>query len=267
MSASRTDADALLWKAAVEAAGGTVSDARLALVSATNIGLKTHANGNRYALTERMWLRAAENTQSAQIDIVARATDTWTNSPTFTTDQGLTGGGTAYTDTNFNVGSGALFTRDSCAWMTYLRTSRTTLNNFGELGANAGGGFGVCEFNPRYGDGNTYYDISSVTEPANSSPADVQGFWCGSRVDSTHEALYLNENLTAFVSNVVTSGAPGSVTMKTLCSIGGGGNPTEYSTDQSAAFLLTSGLTAQAMADIMHVINTTYMTAIGANVY
>lgn len=80
------------------AAGGSVSAGRQTIVDALIVGLK--ADGI-FAKLDRLWLFAAENTQSALIDIIADAQATAVNSPTFTVDRGFTGASTALIDTNF----------------------------------------------------------------------------------------------------------------------------------------------------------------------
>lgn len=88
------------WKAAVVAAGGSVSGGRETLLRAFIDGC---LEDGVWHLIERLWILAAENTQSALIDLVALTAATPTNSPTFTTDRGYAGNGiNSYLDTNFN---------------------------------------------------------------------------------------------------------------------------------------------------------------------
>jgi hypothetical protein len=127
LGGSGTDSDALLWKAAVVAAGGTVSDSRLSLVSTLIGSLKS---AGVWTLLDRLFLLAAENSQSALIDLVALSAATAVNSPTFTTDQGYAGNAsTSYVDTGFNPSTAALYSQASAHWGVWRRTAFSTGTN------------------------------------------------------------------------------------------------------------------------------------------
>lgn len=100
------------WSAAVVAAGGTVSAGRKTLLNALVQGLI--ADGIWQKL-DRLWILAAENSQSALIDLVALDQATAVNSPTFTADRGYAGDGvTSYVDTTFNpLTQGVTYQKDS----------------------------------------------------------------------------------------------------------------------------------------------------------
>jgi hypothetical protein len=99
-AAGGIDAAALAWRAAVIAGGGTVSAPRLLLVGALAVSLKS---AGVWTSLDRLWLLAAENTQSALIDIKAVAPSTAVAAPGFTVDRGYQGNGTtAYIDSGFN---------------------------------------------------------------------------------------------------------------------------------------------------------------------
>jgi hypothetical protein len=87
-----TDPSAQAWANQVVTNGGTVSAPRLALVSTMIAGLK--ADGV-WSLLDRLFVLAAENTQSALTDWKALELATNTNSTTFTTDRGYTASGAA----------------------------------------------------------------------------------------------------------------------------------------------------------------------------
>jgi hypothetical protein len=120
--ASEVDA----WEAAVVAAGGTVSSGRKTLVGTLIAGLKTDGI---WAKLDRLWLFAAENTQSALIDLVkagaSSSAATAVNSPTFTTDLGYTGNGSsAYINSNFNLTTSAVnFTQNSACVFGWSNTA------------------------------------------------------------------------------------------------------------------------------------------------
>jgi hypothetical protein len=85
----------------VIAAGGTVSSTREGYLNTLVNGLI--ADGV-WAKLDRLWIFAAENTQSALIDLKALDQAAEVNSPTFTTNKGYTGNGfTSYINTTFNA--------------------------------------------------------------------------------------------------------------------------------------------------------------------
>jgi hypothetical protein len=95
------DGDTLAWQSAVQGAGGAVGYAQLGFVDRLIFDLKA---ANAWAGLDRLWLFAAENTQQALIDLVARAAATAVNSPTFTAARGWQGNGTSsYLNSNFNA--------------------------------------------------------------------------------------------------------------------------------------------------------------------
>lgn len=89
------------WKAAVIAAGGTVSSTREGHLNTLVNGLI--ADGV-WAKLDRLWVFGAENTQSALIDLKALDQAAEVNSPTFTANKGYAGNGfTSYINTTFNA--------------------------------------------------------------------------------------------------------------------------------------------------------------------
>src|SRR5262249_57621708 len=94
------DGDTLAWQSAVQGAGGAVGYAQLGFVDRLIFDLKA---ANVWAGLDRLWLFAAENSQQALIDLVARAGATAVNSPTFTATRGWQGNGTSsYLHSHFN---------------------------------------------------------------------------------------------------------------------------------------------------------------------
>lgn len=94
-----TDLDALLWRNAVVANGGTVSAGRLDIVSAFIV---TEKASGCWALTDDYWGFWAENEIQALTSLKQRRLATAVNSPTFTADRGYAFNGTTqYLDTGF----------------------------------------------------------------------------------------------------------------------------------------------------------------------
>jgi hypothetical protein len=85
----------------VVAAGGSVSSGRRTLLLTLINNLKA---AGVWKKLDRLWIFAAENSQSALIDLVALDQASAVNSPTFTTDRGYAGNGsTSYIDTTYNA--------------------------------------------------------------------------------------------------------------------------------------------------------------------
>lgn len=107
-----TDPDALLWKAAVVAAGGTVSDARRD-GPVTKLYSDIRAAGLKSVLS-RLSIYGGENSASALMDFISLTSSTLVNTPTVTVDRGIAGNATtSYVDTNFNLSTDLKFTQNS----------------------------------------------------------------------------------------------------------------------------------------------------------
>jgi hypothetical protein len=154
------DADIAAWKASVFAAGGSVSSARETIVTTLILGLK--ADGV-WAKLDRLWLFAAENTQSALRDLKVRTVATAVNSPAFDTVnfRGYTGNSSsAYIDTGIAVNFGGNYSRNSACFFAWSNTAG------GDGGALAGSGLNgtitsyVGIFPQYHGDGNLYSSIN-----------------------------------------------------------------------------------------------------------
>src|SRR5262245_61491807 len=115
------DADAQAWADQVVTNGGTVSAARLIIVSALVSGLKTDTVWSKL---DRLFLHAAENEPSALTDLVVRDLATAVNTPTFTIDRGYTGdSSTNYINSNFNINTEAInLSQNSCSYGAWVRT-------------------------------------------------------------------------------------------------------------------------------------------------
>jgi hypothetical protein len=102
-----SDAATDAWVAAVEAAFGSVSTARKALVDNLIVGLKSDGVWSKL---DRLWLGAVETPQAAQIDLKALAGMTLTGSPGFNPNKGyytFTRGG-SYIEFDYNFVTNAV---------------------------------------------------------------------------------------------------------------------------------------------------------------
>lgn len=102
------------WINAVVGDGGTVSTPRGQLVDNLISSLKTNSI---FTKLDRLWLFAAENSQSALRDLVGANLASVVSSPTFTTDRGFTGNGsTSYVNSAFTPSTnGVQFTLNSAS--------------------------------------------------------------------------------------------------------------------------------------------------------
>src|SRR5215204_6883067 len=177
---SAEEAETTAWAAAVVTAGGTVSAPRKTLINTMIAGLKTDGV---WALLDRLWVLAAENSQSALIDL--KGLDTGVPSvgsgavmPVFVADRGYTFNAQNHIDTTWVPSTdGVNFTQDSACMFIYDRTS----------GANAAFVFGarvlspavvLCEFQLT----DTATGLFRVNDQAPGfANTNTQGFWIATR--------------------------------------------------------------------------------------
>lgn len=116
------DADVLLWKAAVETNGGSVSLARLIIVDQFVFSEK---GAGLWTLTDDYWGFWAENAIQALTSLKQRRLATAVNSPTFTVDRDYaTNGTTSYVNPNFTPSTNAVaMTTTSVHAEIYERTN------------------------------------------------------------------------------------------------------------------------------------------------
>jgi hypothetical protein len=117
------DADMTAWAAQVVTNGGTVSAGRKTLVSDLIAGLKSDGIWTKL---DRLWIFAAENTQSALTDLKGLDLATENNTPTFTVDRGYVCDSNKFLGSTFNPATdGVNLTTNSIsvgAWMRILAT-------------------------------------------------------------------------------------------------------------------------------------------------
>jgi hypothetical protein len=158
---SRVDAATTAWVAAVVANGGTVSLGRQTIVDNLIVGIKSDGIWTKF---DRLWLLAAENSQSALTDIKAASLATVINSPTFTADRGYKGNGAGsgtYIDSNFNptTATSPQFVQNSACIFGWDNTGGVEhsgiLGNFSDT---------VTRIVPGWdGDSHLYWNINSST--------------------------------------------------------------------------------------------------------
>lgn len=262
------ETETAVWEAAVIAAGGTVSTSpaggRKALVNALIAGLK--ADGV-WPLLDRLYILAAENTQSALIDLKAvdpAAVTSGAAAIIFTPDRGYEcTAGDDFIDTTFNPTVGTnQFTLNSASLFVYDRTS--------------GSGSGAMQMGARVVSPGVYLSEISLCDSGTTclmrvndasggaANANVQGFWVVSRTDSTTLVHYKNGSVfNASPSAATSAGVPNCSFY--ICNCNNDGSPLGGADDQIAAAGMGGGLTAGQVAALTTRIET-YMDAVGAGV-
>lgn len=251
------DPDALLYKAVVVAAGGMVSDARLALISALIVALKA---AGVWTLLDRLWLLAAENSQSALIDLVARASATAVNSPTFTADrQYAFNGTTSSISTNFvpSTDAVAMAANDLGMWI-YERT---------DVGSGFSGGANTSN-PPRVGlymRGRSGTSMAAVANGGgNTTIVTSAGFNSATRSGATQGAWQNGSALGAPTGE--TQGASLPAHSLSIGALNDGGVVGSFSTRSIAAFAAGKGSLSAGQQTSFYNAVQSHMTSIGAQV-
>ncbi len=240
------------WAAAVVSAGGTVSGARKILVNSLIAGLQSDSVWTKL---DRIWLFAAENTQSALIDLKATATATAVSSPTFTTDRGYAGTGTSYLNLGFNPSTASTpnYVRNDAHWGHWSRTAAAQTNGSYSGTSNSftvfmdSGGVKFMRIND---------NGSSISLPSSNA---TDGFFVASRNGASSTRMY--KNGTSFATPNAASVVVDNFNFYVGWIGDTGGNKT---TIQTAAFTIGSNMQGGSDAANLYSRLQTYMTAVGA---
>jgi hypothetical protein len=257
-TADAYEAETLAWESAVVGDGGSVSAGRLSLVNTLIAGLKTDGIWTKL---DRLWLFAAENSQSALRDLVAASAATAVNSPTFAADDGFTGdGATSYVDTNYNpTVSGTNYVLDSAhigVWNNTVDTTDTSCT----VGA-VGGSFN--EIFIVYGNegnktaitinnGGPTFTLTTVVEVST-------GFWQANRSGASATQIYRNG---ASVGSGTVASSQLCNAEFYACALNNDGTPALFSVNQVAAASFGGSLNTTE-SDALYDRLQTYMTAVG----
>lgn len=256
-SGGGADPDTLLWKAAVVAAGGTVSAGRLTLVTNLIAGLKSDGV---WPKLDRLWIFAAENTQSALIDLVALSTATPTASPTFTIDRGYAGNGTSsYILSNYVPNAGAHLTQNSAHISFYNQVNDAT--NGVTCGALADPAFDM--YCPLTTTGQFFSRINEADTSANFSASNTTGYYIGDRTGVG--TVVGTKNGVDVGTNSTTSDGVSAVNIPILA-LNNFGAIQGFSAGRVAAWSAGASLGASGRPAITTRVNT-YLTAVGAAVF
>ena len=240
------DADTTLWVAAVVTNGGTVSTPRQTLVDDLIVDLKA---AGLWTITDRLWILAAENAATAQVDLKARANFTLVNAPSFSADHGYAGNGTtSYIDTSFTPSTaGGNFSQDAASLMYYGLTDDTT-GGF----ASAIGGVNFASYICPMFASTIFSSINAGGASMSVANSTAIGAYVSTRTGSAASALYKNGSSTPITTSATTSDTTTSSTIGICCGNGGGA---QFSTIQVAAAWIGGGLTGAQAAALMNLVN------------
>lgn len=251
LSVNIDNSETLAWAAAVVSAGGTVSSARRNLITNLISGLK--ADG-LWSKLDRLWLFAAENSQSALIDLVSTSTASLVaTNPTFTADEGYTGNASGYIDTNFNATSGTpKFTQNDGHWSMWNLNGDAVSGNTGFCGNGGTGGAQWSYFSSVH-----YQFLNDGSGTGTLTIPSLVGHHMVSRSSSTQRKHYHDGS--SILTSTSTSGAPLNATFVVLYDR----TTNAKSVMQAAAFSIGSNLNGGSDASNFYNRLHTYMTAIG----
>lgn len=246
------DSATTAWVAAVVSAGGTVSDERKSLVNNLVLGLKSDG---LWTKLDRLWLFAAENSQSALIDLVAASSASLVaTNPTFTADRGFTGNASGYINTGFNATSGTpKFTQNDSHWSLWNLKGDAISGN---TGIHGNGGAGGAQWS--YYNGGHYRLINdNGIGGAYDAPSSLIGHHLVSRPSSTNSYHYRNGSL--YQNPAATSSAVLNANFYVLWD----STANAKSVMEVAAYSIGSNLNGGSDASNFYNRLQTYMTAVG----
>jgi hypothetical protein len=254
ISGAAENAKTTAWVNAVVAAGGSVSAGRRTIINS----LFDSLDGSSLA-PARLWLHAAENSQSALIDLFALASATAVNSPTFTANQGYQGNGTS---SYLNLGSSNAGTQNSSAFGVYLRTNKAGRDEV-DISASSGSVSHTSNLVSEWSDGNLYGAVNDNNgDGGRTAPVAMNGIYVLSRTASGSFVVY--KGGASFATVTQTSSGVASTNYCTGASINQFGTAVLFSSAQyGMSVLVGSGWDATQVANFTTHIQT-YLTAVGA---
>jgi hypothetical protein len=216
-------------------------------------GLKTDGVWAELGL---LYVMAAHDSQAARLQWLNPGTNTLTptNTPTFTTDRGYTGGGTSHLLTGVATNAIPNFAQDDNGHGYWLLSSAT--------GTVPVGGTTIFSINPRNASNFVVGRNASVTVGTTTATVvTAAGLTSNTRTVSTDFNIYKDAAL--LQARTVTSGAIDAQTWMILAQNNGAGVAGNFSSAQVAVFWAGAGLSALQVASLHARLNT-YLTAVGA---
>jgi hypothetical protein len=217
-----------------------------------------------WSLMDGLYIFATNNPTTANLNLVStNYALTPHGTVAFAADHGYTGdAATGYLDTGITSG-GNYSSASSASLGVYNLTSRTTVNNYVDIGRSVvGSSFDGCV--SKFAD--TVSSVGFATAAiATATSTNSQGQWICTRTSPTAVVQYKDGNATPVISiNQTATTAPTSSIY--ILGLDGGATPYFLSGDQLSAAFVGGALTPAQSASVASRINA-YMTALGINVY
>jgi hypothetical protein len=267
VAGSSFDPATTVWVNAVVVAGGSVSAPRKTIVDTY---IKCLKSNSLFTVLDRYWLLAGENTQSANIDMINLGTWTANGTITFSANNGYTGdGSTGYLETGFVPSTaGGHYQQNSASLFAYVLTSRTTIQNYAEIGTDDAGDTSYTDIFPlNAGPPQGTFQINGVTI-GGTNPVTNNGraSWIITTNAGPAQAAYqyASGGLTTTTSTTVTGGI--SSTSIVIAARRLYGNVGAWSADQIAAAGFGGGMNS-TQAGNFETCQNAMMTSIGINVH
>lgn len=238
------DTDAEAWKTAVQGAGGTVSDNQLNALSDMIVGLKSDGV---WAKLNFIWPYYCEISQGPAIDLVTRATLTFTGSPTFAARDGMTfNGSTQYSNTGTTGGTA----QNSASFFFDLQTNKSASDTV-EMAAGISGdpiGFN-CAISVKWSDGSLYFSLNDDNlDGGRTGPANTIGFYVVSRTAAGSATIYKDGS--SFATNSRTSVGTPNQNYHAAAGPNAAGTVMLFSPSKLACVGIGDGLTATDQANL-----------------
>ena len=214
-----------------------------------------------FALMDALYIYATDTQAHALLDLTANALNGTTHGTvSFSADHGFTGNSSDfYIDTGYSPSGTKNYTSSSSSLGVYSLRSRTTGQNWINIGSQNNGSTIYHALYPKFTDNNAYVQY---TGNAGAAMANAQGLSIGVRTSSTAMALWKNGS-SVTTSSSATAALPGN-SFYIFCTNNGLNVGAQYTSDQlSAAFMGGGGIN---VANVSSRINQ-YMTDLGINVY
>ena len=254
------ESETTAWESAVVTAGGLVSSGRKIVVNDLIAGLKSDGVWTKL---DRLWLFAAENSQSALIDLKENDASTAVSSPTFTTDRGYNGNASSsYIDTTYNPSTdGVNYTQDSASGGVWDLTAPSAGNDAYLVGAHNGGAVSIGIIPCLYYNGVFYVAVNGAASTIAALGGSAPGFFAVNRSTSTAIQLYRNGSLDNSATDTSAAVPSYNIFVGALNYIN---TPASFSSDQAAACFFGGHLTATEHGNLYNRLRT-YMTAVGVS--
>lgn len=254
ISGGGENAKTTAWVNAVVAAGGSVSAGRRTTVNTLFDSLDSNSLTTKL---NRLWLLAAENTQSASIDLINLQTYSLVNSPTFTTDRGYAGNGSS---SYLNLNTANCGTQNSAMYGMALRTNQPAENST-SMGCDDSG-TASSTINPTWGDGSMYWAINDDEGHAGvTPPASRVGIYIVTRTASTTAPCY--KDGASLGTSTTTSNGTSALNFFLGCTNHSSGAHGFTVNQHSATFIGNSGFNSTEASNFNTNLQT-YLTAVGA---